>query len=204
MSKRLALNFRKLKDHDLYMLAMMVVHHLADNEYFPDAAPMLPPIRETVEQFNIAMSQAHRGDILKINIKNDYKEKLIPLLRDLGEWIEEKANGAETLLLSSGFPIAKARGEVELQSPAGFRILPGKNNGEIIMKMKRMIGAKAYLFQYAPDPLTDESQWQTIYGTQCKKTITNLPLGVKYLFRMAVIGARDQIVYTSILSRYIA
>jgi hypothetical protein len=65
-------------------------------------------------------------------------------------------------------------------------------------------GAKAYMFQYARDPLTDESQWETVTSTQRKKVIANLPLGVKFLFRMAAIGARNQVVYTNVLGRHVA
>lgn len=107
-------------------------------------------------------------------------------------------------MITSGFLIAKPKDEIELAEPEDFRILPGLNNGEIIMRVKRVIGAKAYSFQYTPEPLTPNSKWEAIYGTTCKKTITNLPLGVKFLFRMAAIGPRDQVVYTNILSRYIA
>lgn len=132
------------------------------------------------------------------------REKLILQLRELGEWIQKRSNGAETPLKASGFLITKPKEVIELAEPTEFRILPGKNNGEIIMRVKRVIGAKAYLFQYTPDPLTPESKWEAFYSTTCKKTITNLPLGVKYLFRIAVIGPRDQIIYTNILTRYIA
>jgi hypothetical protein len=204
MNKKLSLNIRKHKDGELYNYAMYIVHCLTDNEHFPGVAPLLDPIRETGDQFQKAIYDASNGDILKISIKNDLREKLILLLRELGEWIQKRSNGAETPLVTSGFLIAKPKDEIELAEPTDFQILPGKNNGEIIMRVKRVIGAKAYLFQYTPEPLTPESKWENIYSTTCKKTITNLPLGVKYLFRMAAIGPRDQIVYTNILTRYIA
>jgi hypothetical protein len=204
MNKKLSLNIRKHKDGELNIYAMYIIHCLTDNEYFPDVKPLLAPIRETCDQYQKAMYTSLNGDILNINIKNDLREKLILQLRELGEWIQKRSNGAETSLIASGFLIAKPKDETELAQPEEFRILPGKNNGEIIMRVKRVIGAKAYLFQYTPDPLTPESKWESVYGTTCKKTITNLPLGVKCLFRMAAIGSRDQVVYTNILTRYIA
>lgn len=204
MKKKLTLSFRKFKDPDLFNMAMLICQNLTDNEYFPEIEPMVTPIRETAEQFRSAITQAFMGDILKINIKNDYREKLIPLLRELGEYVEKKANGVDTVLFSSGFLMTKSREDVELQQPTEFRIQPGKNNGEIIMQVKRVLGAKTYMYQYTRDPLTENSQWETVYSTQCKKVITNLPLGVNFLFRMAAIGARDQIVYTRILNRYIS
>ena len=204
MNKKLSLNIRKHKDGELNNYARCILHSLTDNEYFPDVAPLLTPIRETSDQYQTALYSSFNGDILYINIKNDLREKLILQLRELGEWIQKRSNGAEIPLKSTGFLITKPKEAIELTEPTEFRILPGKNNGEIIMKVKRVIGAKAYLFQYTPDPLTPESKWEAFYCTTCKKTITNLPLGVKYLFRIAVIGPRDQVLYTNILTRYIA
>lgn len=204
MNKKLSLNIRKHKDGELNIYAMYILHSLTDNEHFPDVGPLLEPIRETGDQYQKALYTALNGDIVNISIKNDLREKLIMLLRELGEWIQKRSNGADTPLITSGFLIAKPKDEIQLVEPEDFRILPGKNSGEIIMRVKRVIGAKAYLFQYTPDPLTPESKWEIISCTTCKKTITNLPLGVKYLFRMAAIGPRDQVVYTNILSRYIA
>jgi len=204
MNKKLSLNIRKNKDGELGNYAMCIIHKLTDNEYFPEVAPLLGPIRETGEQYQQAFYAARNGDIVNISIKNDLREKLILQLRELGELIQKRSDGNDTSLLSTGFLIAKPKEDIELAEPNEFCILPGKNNGEIIMRVKRVIGAKAYLFQYTPDPLTPESKWDSLYGTTCKKTITNLPLGVKYLFRMAAIGPRDQVVYTKILTRFIA
>lgn len=210
MSRKLALNFRNLSDPDLYGMATLVVGKLTNNDNFPDAEPLLPPIRETAGQFLQAMSDASLGDMYHILIKNGLKEKLIGLLRALGEWVEKKSNdidspnGIEAVLCSSGFRMAKPRSEVELQNPTEFCVLPGKRNGQIILQVKRVKGAKAYMYQYTRDPLTDESKWETINSTQRKLVISNLPLGVKFLFRMAAIGPRNQIVYTEIMFRYIA
>lgn len=210
MNRKLALSFRNLSEPDLYSMAWGVVGKLTDNEYFPDAGPMLPPIQKTAEEFIQAMNDAYLGDQYYILSKNKLKEKLIALLRELGEWVEKRSKdinapyGNELALLSSGFSLAKLPGDVELQTPENFRISPGKKNGEIIMQVKRVQGAKAYLFQYTRDPLVNENQWETVSSTRCKKVIANLPLGIKFLFRIAAIGARNQVVYTRVLDRHVA
>jgi hypothetical protein len=157
------------------------------------------------------MTDASLGDMYHILIKSDLKEKLIALLRELGEWVEKKANdidspsnGIDAVLCSSGFRMAKPRSEVELKNPTEFCVLPGKKNGQIILQVKRVKGAKAYLYKYTRDPLADNSQWETISSTQRKIVISNLPLGVKFLFQVAAIGPRNQAAYTEIMSRYIA
>jgi hypothetical protein len=204
MSKKLALSFRKYNEPDLYAIAWDVTHTMTENGDFPDLQPLLPPIRETAEQFQVAMTNARRGDTLKIMIKNDVKEKLISLLRELGELVEKRSNGDDLLLIRSGFLLTKPSKEVTIQKPEEFEVLPGKMNGQIILQVKRVKGAKAYMYQYTRDPLTDNSQWETINSTQRKIVISNLPLGVKFLFQVAAIGPRNQVVYTEIMSRYIA
>ncbi|AEV99285.1 hypothetical protein A4D02_32305 [Niastella koreensis] len=204
MNRKLALNFRKHSGPDLITDAYRVVNKLTDNEFFPEVKPLLAPILETANQLQHAVVEASDGDSLKIIIKNDMKEKLIALLRELGDWIEKHSNGDDLAMVSSGFMLAKPRKEISLQNPVEFIIIPGKNMGEIIMQVKRVNGAKAYIFQYTPDPLTDDSKWKTINSTKRKIVITQLPLGVKFFFRMAAIGARNQVVYTKTLFRYIA
>lgn len=204
MSRKLALNFRKYNEPDLITVAYRVAGKLTNNEHFPEVKTLLSPIIETAKQLQSAVVNASDGDTLKIIIKNDFKEKLIALLRELGDWIEKQSNDDELALVSSGFKLAKPRKEISLQNPVEFIILPGKNMGEIIMQVKRVNGAKAYVYQYTPDPLTDNSKWETINSTKRKIVLKQLPLGVKFLFRMAAIGARNQVVYTETLFRYIA
>lgn len=204
MNRKLALNFRKYNEPDLITAAYRVADKLADNERFPEVKPMLSPILETAKELQFAVVNASNGDSLKIIIKNDIKEKLIALLRELGDWIEKHSNGDELALVSSGFMLAKPRKEISLSNPVEFVIMPGKNMGEIIMQVKRVKGAKAYVYQYTRDPLTDDSKWETINSTKRKIVLRQLPLGVKFFFRMAAIGARNQVVYTETLFRYIA
>jgi hypothetical protein len=204
MGKKLALSFRKYNEPDLNAIAWDVTHAMAENGDFPDLQPLLPPIRETAEQFQVAMTAARLGDSLKIMIKNDLKEKLISLLRELGELVEKRSNGDDVLLVRSGFVLTKPLKEVTLQKPEDFIVLPGKINGQIILQIKRVKGAKAYMYQYTRDPLTDNSRWESITSTQRKIVISDLPLGVKFLFQVVVIGSRNQAAYSEILGRFIA
>jgi hypothetical protein len=204
MKKELTLNFRKYNDSDLDQMAFYICEKLTNNEDFPDIQPLLPPVRKTAEQFQHARRDAAFGDTQKIIIKNDFKEKLISLLRELGEIISIKSNGDEWLLIRSGFEIGKPPKKITLEKPEEFQVLPGKINGQIILQAKRVKGAKAYLYQYTRGPLTDDSTWETINSTKRKIVISNLPLGVNFFFRMAAIGSRNQVVYTDVLSRYIA
>lgn len=204
MKKRLALSFKETNDSSLVMVGFRVHSGMTGNEYFPDPGMLIIELLELTTQFNSAVADAGLGDREKISIKNDTRALLIKKLKKVGEFVQDHAKGAETPLLSSGFPIIKPLDEIHLKDPRDFKILPGPNPGEIIMKVRGVKGAKSYIFQWTPAPVTPESIWETAYDTRCKRVISGLPLGINYCFRMAAVGSHNQIIYTRVLSRYIS
>ena len=204
MKRRLALNFKGVTDSDLNMIAYSVWQKMSDNENFPDPDMLIIELGETRKQFEQAMSDASLGDRLKIAIKNSVRLLLVKKLKQVGAFIEKEANGSEWLFLNSGFPLIRPVDEIKLRHPGDFKILPGPKPGEIIMKVRGVKGARTYLYQWTPAPVTAESVWQSIPDTRCKRVISGLPLGVNFCFRMAAVGPRNQIVYTQVLNRYIS
>ncbi|HEX6426226.1 MAG TPA: hypothetical protein VF008_01020 [Niastella sp.] len=204
MKKKLALNFKETRDSDLYGLASTVVQKMTDNEYFPDPGMLIIELWEINNQFKGAMVDAGLKDREKIAYKNNVKVSLIKKLKQVGEFVLLESKGAELPMVSSGFSLYKPVDEIILKKPAQFRITPGKNPGEIIMQVRRVKGARSYLYQWTPFPITTESVWESVVDTRCKKVISKLPLGVQYCFRMAAVGAHKQILYTEPLYRYIS
>jgi hypothetical protein len=204
MKKKLLLNFKETRDSDLNMLGHTVATRMTDNENFPDPGMLIIELHEISKQFHQALTDAWSRDREKIEIKNRIRDLLIQKLKQVGQFIITEANGAELSLLSSGFDFYKPVNEVVIKAPTNFKIKPGPNPGEIIMQVKRVKGARSYLYQWTPNPVTPESIWQSIPDTRCKKTIQKLPLGIDYAFRMAVVGSRNQLLYTNILTRYIS
>jgi hypothetical protein len=204
MNRKLALNFRKYNDTELDEIAYFICKKLRDNKDWSDIQALLPPIEATLKQFQHYRAEAWNGDTNMILIKNDFKEKLISSLRELGETVQLKAKGDEWLMITSGYDIARPPKNTKLEKPRDFKVLPGNMNGQIILQAKRVKGAKAYLYQYARGPINNETQWETITSTQRKIVISNLPLGIQFFFQMAAIGARNQTVYTEVVPRHIA
>lgn len=204
MNRKLALNFRKYDDGELDGIAFFICQKLRNNNDWPDLQALLPPVEKTLEQFQHYRREAWTGDTNMILLKNDFKEKLISLLRELGETVQLKAKGDEWLIIRSGYDVAKPPKKANLEKPEEFKVLPGPMNGQIILQAKRVKGAKAYQFQYTRGPLNNETKWETITSTQRKIVISDLPLGIQFFFQMAAIGARNQITYTEIVPRFIA
>jgi hypothetical protein len=204
MKRKINLNFKDINDPDLNMLAFRVAERMTNNEYFPDPGFLVIELNELCPQFNKAVAHVGSRDMEKIAHKNNLRTLLIKKLKEVGDFVIKEAKGAELPLISSGFPLIKPVDEIILGSPEDFKIMPGPKPGEIIMKVGRVKGARSYLYQWTPAPLTNESVWESIADTRCKKVISKLPLGVNYFFRMAAIGSRNQIIYTKPLSRYVS
>jgi hypothetical protein len=201
---KLLLNFKETKDSDLSALGYCVANRMTGNEHFPDPGMLIIELHEISRQFQKALTDAWSRDREKVEIKNRVRDLLIKKLKQVGEFVITESKGAEGALLSSGFNFYKPVDEVIIKAPTNFRIKPGPNPGEIIMQVKRVKGARSYLYQWTPNPVTPQSIWQSIPDTRCKKTIESLPLGVDYAFRMAAVGSRNQLLYTNILTRYIS
>jgi hypothetical protein len=204
MKRKISLNFVETDDSELSLLGDVVVHKMTGNEYFSDPGMLIIELHEITAQFRKSVSEAFLGDRERIAYKNNVRALLIKKLKQVGKFVQTEANGSETLLLSSGFTTIKPTGEIVIKEPVDFQITPGSQPGEMILKVRRVIGARSYLYQWTPAPLTPESVWESIADTRCKKTIIGLPLGINYFFRMAAVGSRNQIIYTVALSRYIS
>lgn len=204
MKKKLALNFLETSDSELHTLAGRVISCMTGNEHFPDPGMFIIELNETNNQYIQALADSGLGDRVKVAMKNDLRALLIRKLKQIAEFVQDHANGSELRLVSSGFPTVKPTGDIVLKEPVDFEIMPGPQPGDMILKVRRVIGARSYLYQWTPAPLTSESVWESIADTRCKRVISGLPLGINYCFRMAAIGSRNQIIYTTPLSRYIS
>jgi hypothetical protein len=204
MKRKINLNFKDIYDPELNMLAFRVAERMTNNTYFPDPGFLVIELNELCPQFNKALAHVGSRDMEKIAHKNNLRALLIKKLKEIGDFVIKEAKGEELHLISSGFPLIKPVDEVILDTPRNFSIMPGPKPGEMILKVSRVKGARSYFYQWTPAPLTNESVWESIPDTRCKKIITGLPLGVNYLFRMAVIGSRNQIIFTKPLSRYVS
>jgi len=207
MKVRLALNLGDVRDSELSEIAGYIVVKMTGNGNFPDAAELVGELSLLNDSYMKTLVDAGSRSKLDISRKNDCKQAIIKKMKELGAYVAKKVAGQvneETLLHSSGFPLTKVGGDTELTRPKDFSILPGKQFGEIIIQVKRVPGARSYLYEYTTDPITPESVWQSIGDTRCKKVLNNLPLGVKCWFRIAVIGSRGQLLRTEALWRYVS
>jgi len=84
-----------------------------------------------------AVSDAWSTERYMCAVKNKLRAELIEIMMYLGTHVIMGQKGAQTPLISSGFPLRKTSDQAWLRLPKGFAVLPGKDSGENMLKIKR-------------------------------------------------------------------
>jgi hypothetical protein len=59
----------------------------------------------------------------------------------------------------------------------------------------------AYMHQYSTDPLLKDESWMSMTCTATKCKLEGLTPGTTYFLRVAAIGAKDQVLYSDVMSK---
>lgn len=201
---RLTNGFDKLSDNDLEAKANSIIISLTGNADFPTPSPTLTVLQTASDNFTSALSVAKNGSPYEKAVKNQKRAELITLLHSEGNYVLFTCNGDFLKAKSSGFSIAQGPTPAPPVMPASNQMVEdGPNAGEVDFSFDKVPGAKSYVYQYTPDPVTDNSVWQAQVGTVRKVTISALNSGKKYWFRVVAIGTNGQGVYSNPVARMV-
>lgn len=196
-------SFNRGRDGDLVNTSFLIIERMTENTHFPNPNPTLAVIKQAAQEYQAALYNAAGRDQKLVSIKNDKRAVLRALLSQLAEYVSSVANGDRTVLLSSGFSLTKAKGEVATLKAIDKLEVNTETPEQVVVRVKKVHGAKAYIHQYTTGTVTSESQWVSRTITEPWCTITGLQPGVKYAFRVIAIGPGEQSVYSPIVSRFI-
>ena len=197
-------SFNYGRDGDLVNVSGKVIQDLTKNvTLFPDPNPTVAELIKATEEYKVALYNAKGKDTVLVSIKNDKRAVLRAMLSQEAEYVKSVAKGDRTILASSGFTLARAKGEVATLKPIDKLMVNTEVPEQAELRVTRVKGAKAYVYQYTIDAVGNESQWVSRTITEPYCTITGLQPGVKHSFRVIAIGPGDQSVYSPIVSRFI-
>lgn len=200
---RIKTGFDSLTDSDFETKAGSIYAFMLGNTNFPTPTPDLPSVKGDIQAYQDALTAAQTKSKNDVAAKNDARKKLTASLVQLANSVTTTANGNRTMLISSGFDLAKDGEFTPIIKPEIITLSDGLNPGELMVKVSAVKGAKGYGPQYTTDPLTASSEWRQFMTTTSKFTFTNLEAAKKYWCRMAVIGAYGQIVYSDAVCRVV-
>jgi hypothetical protein len=178
---------------------------LTDNANFPLTQALLVPLGDVLKSFSDALANAQTRDKVAVGLKNTARTELEIQLLTVANSVSNEALGNRDKLLSCGFELYK---NSNTPAPAlgpvkDFTVTDGINPGQLKLQAKGPAGAKSYVHQYTPDPITPSSVWISYTSTLKEYTFSNLESGKKYWGRMIAIGVKDQVSISNPASRIV-
>jgi hypothetical protein len=202
MTRRITTKYKRERDNDLVATSHRVTGKMDGNPKFPAPPIPLEDVKKDTTDFQEAITKASGGDEEMRFVRKDKRAALITKLSALAEYVTLTANGDPAILASSGFELNKDRGEKAMPAIKELKVTIDRT-GEAVTQVKRVAGAKAYIHQYTPDPMTGESVWINKCTTDPNYTFTGLTSKEKYWFQVIAIGLNGQEVLSPPVSRVI-
>ena len=86
--------------------------------------------------------------------------------------------------------------KVDVHKPEIILLEDGLNAGELQVTIKKVLGARSYIFQYTTtDPTLETTTWTSEMSVVIKYVFKNLQSGQRYWCRVAAVGSKDKVVY---------
>jgi hypothetical protein len=196
--------FTKLPDAELITKTDHITASMTGNLNFPDATPLVTKVKTARDEFNTAVVSAKDGGKSKTVDKDKKRKALAKTLKELALHVQLNCKDDVSILLTSGYDARKdGQPAEEPGDPDNFKVEAGANSGSVDVSVDANENADEYVFEYAQVPETGDPNWKTLVGKK-KRTIRDLIPGKKYMFRAALKGNNDDLVYSETISRFVA
>ena len=201
---KIVVSFARTSDSNLSTKSQFIISSMTGNTNFTTPTPTLAVLTAARTAFDTALAAAQTRDVNKIAVKNDKRELLIVLLRQLANYVELISNGNRTIMLSSGFELAKdGNDSVSLGNINNFTVTEGNNIGQVVSKCEGVENCISYLHCYTLDPVSNASIWTELATSTSSYTFEGLESGKKYWFKLKAVGRKNQLNVSNALSRIV-
>lgn len=203
MTSKALVNFYRLTDGDFESKTHTIISSLTGNASYPAPDPSLAAVTAAADAFTEALVKAGSGNRSDIAEKNARREELNNLLRNLADYVNFCAKGDRSILLTSGYSITRDPQTTVITKPENPEVINGNNSGELLVKVKGVKGAKAYMFEYTTDETQATQSWYSTSTSTSKFVFNNLTPGQKYFCRVGAVGPYGQLVYSDAIARIV-
>ncbi|HEY4788826.1 MAG TPA: hypothetical protein VIH57_22400 [Bacteroidales bacterium] len=204
MKVNIVINFSRYSDDELATVSLQIVDSMTENSNFPNPVPSIGQVETSLSEFVTALTAcADRAKSATLN-KKMKRATLEGLLKDLGAYVQSNCHNDLNIALSSGFRTRKEKTRHGiLPKPEYFKVEPGPIPGSLKLSVGRVMGASTYLFQWALVPVDSQTKWEFQLG-KTRMIIKGLIQGKEYAFRVAAKGAADELVFSDIITHFVA
>jgi hypothetical protein len=135
MATKVSFGFGRLSDTQLDNFAQGVIDAITGNAAFPTPPVTLANLQTAQTDFASKLAASLNGSIADTAAKNNSRQALIGMLRDVAAYVQIRCNNDPAILLSSGFQMQSTnRAQVELPKPDGLSLKNG-TTGQLIARV---------------------------------------------------------------------
>src|SRR4051794_20700789 len=103
MATKVSFGFGRLSDTELDNFAQGVINAMTGNAAFPTPPVTLADLQTAQSDFTAKMAAAQTGGVADTAAKNNSRQSLITMLRDVAAYVQIRCNNDAAILLGSGF-----------------------------------------------------------------------------------------------------
>lgn len=194
-------NFARYSDAKIIPPAEFIIESMQANPAFASPLPKILDVATVLNSYKLALTEASSRDRTKVALKNQLRMQLNDLLKQLGVYVDNVANGDVTTIVLSGYAVSKDPEPRYITAPTAPVLKPGNNPGTIACKIKKVKYANSYVYMLA-DTQTKDAVWTSITSTRTALTFSNLEPGKLYTIKVAAIGSNAQLEYSIPVNQY--
>ena len=188
---RVLLGFTNAPDHNVEETTLSVLDNLYGNAAYPAPPVTQAALQAALDALTAAIAAQAQGGTAATADKNNARDALVALLRQLAGYVQEKCDNNMATLLSSGFDaVSTNRASTPLPPPAIRDILNG-NSGQLLVRVGAIANAKCYEGRFAVvGPGGTPGPWQSagLFTNSRSMAVGGLTPGTMYTFQFRAIG----------------
>ena len=188
---RVQLGFTNSPDHSLEELTLSVLGNLYGNPVYPKPPVPEVTLQTALDSFTAAIAAQAQGGTAATANKNNMRDALIALLRQLASYVQMSCGNNLANLLSGGFEaMSNNRAQTPLDKPSIREITHG-NSGQLRTRVGPISNAKSYELRFALiTPGAPLGPWQNggLHTDSRSMPIGDLTPGSSYQIEARAIG----------------
>ena len=188
---RVLLGFTNAPDHSVEETTGSVLENLYGNAAFPTPPVTKPALQTGLDDFAAAIAAQAQDGTAATAEKNNARDALTALLRQLAGYVQETCGNNLATLLSSGFDaVSTNRASVPLGPPTILSLDNG-NSGQLLVKVTPIANAKCYEMRLAAvAPGGAPGPWQSggLFTNSRGMPLNGLTPGTNYTVQVRAIG----------------
>jgi hypothetical protein len=182
-----------------------IVEGMTGNAHFTTLQTKVDALSTETTNFNALMTKALSRDKQTIVFRDASRKKITAMLRSLGYSVSAIADGDESILVTSGYPLLQPKKPTPpLVKPGTIKLATGTNSGQIDCKIDGQAGLRAVNYYITSDSALGAAEgtngWTVFSFNKTKFTFSNLIPGQRYYIRVGLVGVKGQEVLSEVVT----